>query len=282
VSDTDDARARLRDNWSRAAPGWTARRDDVQRFGAPVSEWILDHADLQPGHRVLELAAGAGETGFLAAQRVGPTGVLVSTDVAEEMLEGGRARAEELGLTNVEFKPMELEWIDASAASFDAVLCRWGLMFALDPEAALREIRRVLKPGGRLAAATWSTLDDNPWITALQGVLLEQGHMEPPDPDAPGPARLADPAQLVELAASAGFTEPEVDRIPVEVRAPSFDDYFAVQADLSIGLRDALARVDERSKSALREGVRERVAPFTTEGGEVRIPGVALGFAASA
>jgi SAM-dependent methyltransferase len=282
VTDADDVRAQQRESWSRAAPAWTRRRDELQRFAAPVSEWILEHAELEEGERVLELAAGAGETGFLAAQRVGPTGTLVSTDVAEEMLEGGRARAQELGLDNVEFKPMELEWIDAPTASFDAVLCRWGLMFALDVEAALHEIRRVLKPGGRLAAATWSVRDKNPWATTLQDVLLEQGHIEPPDPGAPGPFRLHDPAQLAELAGSAGLFDPVVEPIALEMSYPSFDTYFEVQSDLSMGLRDALARVDERSRTALRDAVRARLEPFTADDGELRIPALALGFSAAA
>jgi ubiquinone/menaquinone biosynthesis C-methylase UbiE len=282
VTDADDVRAQQRESWARAAPAWTRRRDELQRFAAPVSEWILEHAELEEGERVLELAAGAGETGFLAAQRVGPTGTLVSTDVAEEMLEGGRARAQELGLDNVEFKPMELEWIDAPTASFDAVLCRWGLMFALDVEAALREIRRVLKPGGRLAAATWSVREKNPWATTLQDVLLEQGHIEPPDPRAPGPFRLNDPAQLAELAESAGLFDPVVEPIALEMSYPSFDTYFEVQSDISMGLREALARVDERSRTALRDAVRERLEPFTADDGELRIPALALGFSAAA
>jgi len=282
VTDADDVRAQQRENWARAAPFWAKRRDELQRFAEPVSEWILDRAALQPGSRVLELAAGAGETGFLAARRIGPTGTLMSTDVAEEMLEGGRARAEEIGLGNVEFKRMELEWIDAPTASFDAVLCRWGLMFALDVEAALREIRRVLKPGGRLAAATWSVREKNPWATVLQDVLFEQGHVEPPDPSAPGPFRLSDPEQLVELAESAGLFEPAVEPIALEMRYPSFDAYYEVQSDISLGLREALDRVDERSRTALRDGIRERLEPYAAEGGELRIPALALGFSAAA
>ena len=136
ISDPDAVRAEMLERWGRAAAGWGKRAKSVRAFGLPVSAWMLDHAGLQPGLRVLELAAGPGETGFLAAELIRPGGSLVCSDATDEMLEVARARAEELGIENVEFKRIELEWIDLDTASVDAVLCKWGLMFAVDPEAA--------------------------------------------------------------------------------------------------------------------------------------------------
>jgi SAM-dependent methyltransferase len=207
----------------------------------------------------------------------------VESDLAEEMLDGIRARAEELGLDNVEVKRIELEWIDAGAAEFDAVLCRWGLMFPVDVEAALREIRRVLKPGGRLAATTWAAPEENPWAGALTRTLLEQGHLDaPPDPDAPGPFRLRDPDALSELAYSAGFAEVLIEPIHLTMAYDSIDHLLTVQGDLSVALSDTLGRIDDRSRQALRDGIAEKVARFAAQDGSLRLPAVSLGLRAAA
>ena len=141
--------------WDRAAAGWGKRADRVAQWGMPVSVAMVDALALQPGQRVLELAAGPGDTGFMAAELIRPGGTLVSSDGAEPMLDVARERARQSGIENVEFAQLELEWIDLPTASVDAVLCRWGIMLIVDPAAAAGEIRRVLRAGGRAALAVW-------------------------------------------------------------------------------------------------------------------------------
>jgi SAM-dependent methyltransferase len=198
-------------NWEAAASGWARRAGELRAFGAPVSHWMLEAIEPQPGQRVLELAAGLGETGMLAAELVAPVGGVVVSDQAEAMLEAARARALELGLTNVEFKVFNAEWIDLPLASVDAVLCRWGYMLMADPEAALAETRRVLRPGGRLALAVWDSVQANPWALLPAQELIERALSKPPGPeDPPGPFALGDAARVQELLAGAGFAEIEV------------------------------------------------------------------------
>ena len=173
--DPDEYRRASLDRWERAAGGWATQRERFQAAALPVSRWMVDAIEPQPGQQVLELAAGPGDTGFLAAERIAPGGTLLCSDAAEPMLEAARARSDGLGVTNVEFRVLDAEWIDLPAASQDAVLCRWGYMLLADPGAALRETRRVLRPGGRLALAAWDAPERNPGPWAAAAVADEQG-----------------------------------------------------------------------------------------------------------
>ncbi len=123
------------------------------------------------------------------------------------MVEIARSRAAKLGISNVEFRQLELEWIDLPTASVDAVLCRWGLMLLVDPDAAAQEIRRVLRAGGKAALAVWDLAARNPWATIPSQTMIALGHSEPPDPTAPGMFSLAAPGRLQGLLETAGFTE---------------------------------------------------------------------------
>jgi len=281
--DTDALRGALLDRWERSAAGWTVRRDRWRAFGMPVSEWMIDAVSPQPGQRVLELAAGVGDTGFLVAELLRPGGTLISSDATEGMLEAARARALELGIDNVEFKRLQLEWIDLPTAVVDAVLCRWGVMLAVDPGAAMSEARRVLRPGGRVALAVWDAPEHNPWATIKTRALEALGHAAPPDPSAPGMFALAPPGRLADLLEDAGFTEVTVDSIGLEESYESLDAYIEESRDLSRGFDDAVAGLTDAERDAVRTEIGRLVTPFTlSEGGRLRIPGRSLVAAASA
>src|SRR5258705_5641944 len=152
------------ENWQTMAAGWERRRAEIEKFTRPVSEWMVEALDPQPGNTVLELAAGPGDVGYLAAPLLGEDGRLISSDFSSEMVEVARRRAAELGLENVEHRVLDAEAIALEDASVDGVICRFGLMLMPDPGAAVVEARRVLRPGGRLVLAVWSTPGRNPWI----------------------------------------------------------------------------------------------------------------------
>jgi SAM-dependent methyltransferase len=270
------------DHWQAAAPGWVRRQEEIRTLGAPVAHWMVQAIDPQPGQRVLELAAGLGETGFLAAELVAPVGGLIVSDQSEAMLEGARARAHELNLTNVEFQVLGAEWIDLPVASVDAVLCRWGYMLMADPPAALSETRRVLAPGGRVALAVWDKLERNPWAQAPALALREHGLAQPQAEDAPGPFVLADPQRLGEMLAQAGFTEILVDAVAVERRSTGFDHFWEATLDISRAFHDAVLSQPEQEIAEIRTTLARQLEPYTSEDGSLAIPGSSLVAAASA
>lgn len=276
AADPEKERALLSEQWEQAAAGWGKAANVIRDFGMPVSAWLIDHLDLQPGERLLELAAGPGDTGFMAAELIQPGGTLISSDGAEGMLDVARARAEALGITNVEFKQLGLEWIDLPTATVDAVLCRWGIMLIVDPEAAAREIRRVLKPGGRAVLAVWDAPDANPWATTPGRALIKLGHSEPPDPDAPGMFALAAPGKLKELLQSAGFVDVIVDSVELPRDHASIDDYLADTKNLSGVFRRALEELSDEQRAEVDRTVAAIAEPYMHADGSVHFSGRSL------
>ena len=281
VHEADRQRGEMQERWERGVPGWARHADSVRAFGMPVSTWLIDQLYLQPGQHVVDLAAGPGDTGFMAAELVRPGGRLTSSDASAGMVEVARERAAAQEIDNADFKQLQLEWIDLETASADAVLCRWGLMFASDPGAALQEIRRVLRPGGRVALAVWDGPMHNPWAALPTLALIELGHVEPPDPSAPGMFALADRERLRDLIDSAGFTDVVLDTVEVTHPARSIEQFLAEQGDLNpmlVELRERLAPEQLAEATAL---ISERLAPFVSDG-VLGLPGRVLAVAASA
>jgi len=271
--------------WEAAAAGWTRRQETIRRLGAHVSEWMLDAVSLRPGERVLELAAGLGETGMLAAELVAPLGGVIVSDQADAMLDGARARALELGLSNIEFQIIGAEWIDLPLASVDAVLCRWGYMLLADPPAALAETRRVLRAGGRLALAVWDSVQHNPWALEPTMELIERGLVSPPGGRAhqePGPFALGDPERVRELLQQTGFAEIDVQSLDVEQRHDSFDLFWETTLDISHAFHDAVLSRSEPEIAEIRAGLAKRLQPYIAPDGTVSIPGRTLVASASA
>lgn len=275
-------RTASRERWEAVAGGWEARRAELQRAAEPVSQWLVEAIGPQPGHTVLELAAGVGDTGFLAAELIRPGGKLICTDGAEPMLEAARRRAAELALDNVEFEAMEAEWIDAQTASVDSVLCRWGYMLLADPEAALRETRRVLRPGGRVALAAWDAPEHNPWVAQTGAELVARGLSQPPAEGEPTMFAFAGEGVIAELLLTAGFEDVEVGAVDIVFRPSSFDDWWEYQFDTSRALAGALAAVAPEDRDAIHDAVEQRLAPWRRDDGSLELPGRTLVAAASA
>lgn len=283
MSDEPQAqRERLLDGWDEASKGWGRQADRLHASAVAISEAMLAHAAPRPGERVLELACGPGDTGFMAARLIAPDGLLIATDATAGMLEIARERAREQGVMNVEFKQTQLEWIDIEAASVDVVLCRWAVMLTLDPAAALRECRRVLKPGGRLALAVWDLPEANPWTTVVQRALVELGHVEPPAPGGPGMFALSAPGLLGRMLADAGFFDVTVEAVAITRSYADVTDLFGETLDLSRTFAGVWSALDDAGRRELREQIGAAVAEFSEPDGSLTLPGSSLVGAATA
>jgi ubiquinone/menaquinone biosynthesis C-methylase UbiE len=280
--DAEEQRRRSREQWDSAAAGWERRERWMRETSRPVSAWLIDAVALQPGHRVLELAAGTGEVGLMAAELILPGGRLISSDRSGPMLTVARARAAELGLRNVDFKLLDGEAIDLPLASVDAVICRWGYMLMADPAAGLRETRRVLRPGGRLALAVWDAIDANPWARIPSAALVAHGLLDAPDPGEPGPFALADPDRVRDLLDEAGFVDVSVGAVDLLRPDPDFEAWWAGHLELSTAARRAVAGADPRQVADARAQMVDELRPFTQSDGSLLVPARTIVAAADA
>jgi SAM-dependent methyltransferase len=272
---TDEQREELLDHWETAAPGWGRQAERFSEAVAPVSAAMLARAELAPGTRVIELAAGPGDLSLAAAVRVAPTRVLC-TDGVEAMLTVARERAEEEGVENIEFQRAQLEWIDLPAASADVIFCRYGVMLAVDPEAALRECRRVLAPGGRLVVAVQGPAVDNPWVTTPMAAADDLGLLGASAADQPGPFALAGDGQLSELMGDTGFLDVEVTQVPFSWRYANALDWVGEKIDHSASFALLWRDLDDERRGALRARLGELSQAWAQSDGSLTVPGLAL------
>ena len=256
------ARQQSKAVWDAMAAGWHARREEIWQNSHPVSEWMIRKLDPQPGDTVLELAAGLADTGFMGAHLVGETGRVIITDFAPEMVAAARQRAQEVGVKNAEFQTLDAERMDLETDSVDGVLCRWGYMLMIDPAAAFAETRRVLRTGGRLAFSVFAAPECNPALSLVGRVLVTQGHITPPDPEAPGIFAMADPRHIRELVVGADFAEPELEEVSYRWTFADHDDYWRFLTETAGAISPVLRALPRETQAMVREQVYEAAEQF--------------------
>jgi len=206
-----------------AANGWLRGAAARGQALGPLTEQMLDLAGVTVGSRVLDLGAGTGDQTVLAAQRVGPGGSVLAIDVSASMLDFAREAARAAGLGNVRTRVMDAQRLELESGSFDAAIARFSLQFVPDVRRALAEVRRVLKPGGRFAAAVFSAVERNPFRAAPQAIASRLAGRPFPEPG-PGQWALNDAGTLLEAFRRAGFREVDVRPVPFTYRFASLAD----------------------------------------------------------
>jgi ubiquinone/menaquinone biosynthesis C-methylase UbiE len=223
-----------------------------------VSEWLVERLDPQPGQTILDLAAGTGETGFLAAPRLGPGGRLITSDRSPSMLGAAERLGIEWGVTNASFRVLDAERIELSDASVDGVLSRFGYVLRGDPPRALAEVRRVLRPGGGFAFAAWAARERNPWMTLPAEVMVERGHLSPQAEEETRLSARRNPGAIRRLLAEAGFGEVEIEELPVAYRFANADELWFFVSELRGPVALALSKLGEDEREAVRAEIERR------------------------
>jgi ubiquinone/menaquinone biosynthesis C-methylase UbiE len=264
-----------REQWDKDGAAWRRWNPTLDRWYGEVTRQMLDLARIQPGQRILDIAAGAGEPAVSAAERVGPGGYVLATDISERIVELALQVARERGLTQVETRAMDGELLDLPDASFDAVLCRLGLMYMPHPVAALREWRRALRPGGRVAIVVFSTPDRNSWGAMPASIIRRRAQLPPPDPGQPGPFSLGDTGVLEGVFRQAGFADPEVRAVPVPLRMASSAEYVRVAREAFGAFNAMMAHLLSEEREAVWNEVEGSLRRFESPAG-FEVPGECL------
>jgi ubiquinone/menaquinone biosynthesis C-methylase UbiE len=217
-----------RQSWNSVAAGWQKWWEPIERGAEKVSRRLIELAEIKPGSRVLDIATGIGEPAITAANQVGKNGHILATDISPQMLSVAKQRATSLGLQNlIEFKEGDAETIELESSTFDAVLCRWGLMFLPDLKAGLFNINRSLKEGGHLAASVWAAPAQDTLSDLTMKIVMKETNSPSPPPGTPGPFSLSDENTLKNSFLTSGFKGLALERISVPIEFDSPADFTA-------------------------------------------------------
>jgi ubiquinone/menaquinone biosynthesis C-methylase UbiE len=248
--DPVDFREAQHKNWNSAAVGWKQWSEFNDRADAHIGQRLVQLAGVQPGSRVLDIAAGYGEPALTAARTAGPEGRVVATDISAEMLMFGRERTAAAGLSNVEFVEADASSLDFPHESFDAAVSRWGIIFEPDAEAAAARIRGFLKPGGRMAISSWGKPDEVPFLSIPMRTTMERFNLPAPPAGTPGPLSRPTPDAHGGLLERAGFAAVEVEQDEVTFEFDSPERFTAYIRAISAPIR---AMIEQHAGDAQEE-----------------------------
>lgn len=256
-----------RAQWQAAASAWNQWGPLLRAWLGPATELMLDMAKVGPGHRVLDVAAGAGDQTLQAADRVGPGGHVLATDISESILEFAMANARSAGHRNVETRTLDGEHLDVPEGSFDAVISRVGLIYFPDQQKALTGMKRALKPGGRVAAIVYSTAENNKFFSIPVSVIRRRASLPPPLPGQPGPFSLGGPGVLEEAFRKAGFRDIESRTVPAAVRTRTAAECVRFEKESFGALHQMLASLDQSGREAAWQEIEQELRAFETSSG---------------
>lgn len=250
-------------SWTETAKYWIQYSATIRAMFAPLTNALIEHAGINEGQTVLDVAGGPGEPGLTIAEKVGPNGSVTCTDAVAEMVEAARNDATRRGLTNVQFHQCTADSLPFPDNYFDTTVCRLGIMLVPDPLAAVREMLRVTKPGGRLALAVWHKSEINPFCYVVTNVMAQHVNAPAADPDAPNAFRFAESGKLANVLTEAGAREVEERVVKFNIQAPiSAHEFWIMRSRTSDTLREKLAKLSTEEQTQIADEVQQEVKEF--------------------
>ena len=262
--------------WSESAPYWEKHRTIIREMFAPVTQALVEDAGITNGWVVLDVATGPGEPALSIADLVGPEGQVVGTDIVVGMVEAARREASRRKLQNANFEVAFTDRLPFPSNSFDAAVSRFGVMFFPSPIDGIRDMLRVLKPGGKIAMAVWHFAQRNPFHFTVSQIVDRYVDAIPPIPDAPDAFRFANPGELLAVLSQVGATATCERLLPFSIRASiSAEDFWTLRSEMSEKLRAKLALLSRSRLSELRREIIKALSAYSS-GGEISFPAEVL------
>lgn len=264
---SEDQAKHILEQWSESAIYWEKHASIVRTMFAPITPALIQAAGIDQSHSVLDVAGGVGEPALTIAEIIGETGSVIFSDAISQMALAAKREAQRRALVNIEFCQCLADSLPFRKHSFDAVVCRLGVMLFPEPRDAMREMLRVLKPKGLFAAAVWASSKANPFFQVVSDVVSRYVESPPEDPDAPGAFRFAEPGKLARLLADVGASDVTERLFEFDLEAPITPrEFWQLRAQLSDTLRAKLAQLSPDQLGRIADEVEESGRMFFAEG----------------
>lgn len=268
MTETSAFKNRTRVQWDEAAAGWDRHGPKIRNWLGGPTDAMLKMAGIRAGQTVLDVAAGAGDQTLDIADWVGGKGAVVATDISEGILTYALGNAVRAGHANVRIHPADAEDLRLEAATFDAAVCRLGLMFLPHPLTGLKEIHRVLKPGGRFCGMVFAGPEMNPCLRILMSTAMRHAGLAPRDPFQPGGlVSLGKPGLMDDLMHQAGFQSVATTRMDVAFRLPTTADYLSFVKDSAGPILQILAPLDDVARATAWRDIATQLDVYQTADG---------------